>query len=559
MREFGQSETPFRTKLFRLISKLHTEFGGLFHITLLFSLLQVLLDLAGIGLLIQVIWITTGHVSEPLIPIPVHNSMLITLLWLFGFFLVKNVLSLIIYAQSLKNYYKIGLQFAEKKIGALVSKGFDFNKQNSSSISQDIYNVCFNFSQTVLTSLFQFITETTAGVGLLIFAWFMTGNIFLIIMLLLLPASILMFKQIKSSIRLRGKKNNDLVIGLYALMNDIVFGYNELVVMQKIQSYKNRFLDQIRALHQNKIRLMLMGDAFNFRFIEVSAVLVLLMIVAYLEWVGKRESFAEIVAVFGIVAFRMLPSLNRITGSLNHLHQQSHVIDAALNLESSIAPVSSEAIVPEEIQIRNLSFAYEHENQILKNVSFSLKKGNIHAISGPSGIGKSTLLHLICGVLTPDSGEILVNGTPIENTPLYQKIRMSLVSQDVYLFEGSIAENICLQKQISQNDPELISALKQAELYEWISTLENREFTHVGEWGKLISGGQKQRMAIARALYHHADFLILDEATRALDHENEQSILQTLKTLALKGKIILMVSHNRDVLEQADQIIHLNR
>jgi ABC-type multidrug transport system fused ATPase/permease subunit len=133
-----------------------------------------------------------------------------------------------------------------------------------------------------------------------------------------------------------------------------------------------------------------------------------------------------------------------------------------------------------------------------------------------------------------------------------------MVQQEIHLLKGNIAQNIALSYDEPVSKEKIQAVLKKSALASWVDTLPDGINTQVGEWGNLISGGQKQRLAIARALYHEADLIIFDEATRALDHQTELEILDTIRALSLQGKAIVIISHNKDVLSIANKIIPLD-
>jgi ABC-type multidrug transport system fused ATPase/permease subunit len=137
-------------------------------------------------------------------------------------------------------------------------------------------------------------------------------------------------------------------------------------------------------------------------------------------------------------------------------------------------------------------------------------------------------------------------------------MHLNMVQQEIHLLKGNIAQNIALSYDKPISKEKIQSVLKKSALTSWVERLPDGVNTQVGEWGNLISGGQKQRLAIARALYHEADLIIFDEATRALDHQTELEILDTIRALALQGKAIVIISHHKDVLSIANKIIHLD-
>lgn len=206
------------------------------------------------------------------------------------------------------------------------------------------------------------------------------------------------------------------------------------------------------------------------------------------------------------------------------------------------------------ITFKNVSFSYEHNNKVLSNININIKKGKTVALVGPSGGGKTTLCSLIPRFYDVDSGEILIDDTNIKDVTL-KSLRNSIgvVQQDVYMFGGSIKENIAYGKP-GASDEEIIEAAKNANIHDFIMSLDDGYDTYVGERGTRLSGGQKQRISIARVFLKNPEILILDEATSALDNESERHIQMSLEKLS-KDRTTLVIAHRLSTIKNADEII----
>lgn len=202
-----------------------------------------------------------------------------------------------------------------------------------------------------------------------------------------------------------------------------------------------------------------------------------------------------------------------------------------------------------------VTFAYE-ERKILDNFNFQIQPGKITGIHGPSGCGKSTLLKLFMRFWDTNGGEITINGQNIKNIPTkYLRDMQSYVTQETHLFHDSIAANIAIGKPGATRE-EIIEAAKKASLHEFIIKLPDGYDTEVGELGDTLSGGEKQRIGIARAFLHDAPFILLDEPTSNLDSLNEGIILKSLQE-EKKDKTILIVSHRESTMQVADEVCYL--
>jgi ATP-binding cassette subfamily B protein len=206
-----------------------------------------------------------------------------------------------------------------------------------------------------------------------------------------------------------------------------------------------------------------------------------------------------------------------------------------------------------EIEFRNVTYAYDGENDVLRNVYLKIEKGKTFALVGPSGGGKTTVCHLIPHFYDVTSGEIFIDGKEIHGITMASLRRnIGIVQQDIYLFNASIKDNI-LYGRLDATDEEVIEAAKRANIHDYIMTLENGYDTQIGERGIRLSGGQKQRLSIARVFLKNPPILILDEATSALDNTTEILIQQALDELC-KGRTTLVVAHRLSTIKNADEI-----
>jgi subfamily B ATP-binding cassette protein MsbA len=208
------------------------------------------------------------------------------------------------------------------------------------------------------------------------------------------------------------------------------------------------------------------------------------------------------------------------------------------------------------IEFRNVWFAYDTE-MVLKNISLSVKTGEVVAIVGPSGAGKSTLLDLIPRFYDVSEGAILIDGVDIRTLKRDSLLRhIAVVAQDPFLFNTTIRENIAYGRR-GVTDEEIQDAAKAANIHDFIMTLEKNYDTVTGERGVMLSGGERQRIAIARAILKDVDILLLDEATSSLDTESEQIVQRALNNL-MQNRTTLIIAHRLSTVQHADRIVVLD-
>ena len=223
-------------------------------------------------------------------------------------------------------------------------------------------------------------------------------------------------------------------------------------------------------------------------------------------------------------------------------------------------PLSGEQLIPahQPIIFDNVTFGYQENEPVLKQIGFTIPSNKITALVGPSGSGKSTITKLIARFWDVQSGQIRIGDQSLAEANPEELLRhISMVFQDVYLFKDTILNNIRVGKQDATRE-EIEEAAKKAQCHDFIMSLPQGYDTMVGEGGSTLSGGEKQRISIARALLKDADIILLDEATASLDPENEQAVQAAINALVV-NKTVVIIAHRLKTIKEADQIIVLDQ
>lgn len=299
--------------------------------------------------------------------------------------------------------------------------------------------------------------------------------------------------------------------------------------------------------------------------------LVLIAILAFFISISESNKIGVIplVGTFALSAQKIIPSMQQIYAAWVGIKQWSAGAAQIMTiLDKPFAkPKISLKINRYELQnfiyFKNISFAYSERSQyILKNINLKIKKGEHIGIVGLTGSGKTTLIDILMGILSPNKGDVFVDGKSIyrnsENDFLNRwKLNISHVPQNIYLLDGSISENIAFGIKFNEIEMEEVEkAANHAKISEFIKSTENGYSTYVGERGIQLSGGQCQRIAIARALFKGSKVLIFDEATSALDSKTEKELMQEINKLSGKYTII-SVAHRYSTISNCDRIIKL--
>lgn len=232
-----------------------------------------------------------------------------------------------------------------------------------------------------------------------------------------------------------------------------------------------------------------------------------------------------------------------------------------LEKESEYKPANPKSIgMIEKLSFNNVSFQHQTATfKAVENISFEIKKGETVAFVGPSGSGKTTLVKLLVGLYKPITGTISLNGIDEKEVDLLElRKQLGFVTQDAQLFSGTIRENLLFVKP-NATDDELLNALEKASCQNLLNRAENGLNTTIGEGGIKVSGGEKQRLSIARAILRHPNLLIFDEATSALDSITEEAINETIKSISNDDRITVLIAHRLSTIMHADKIFVLEK
>jgi subfamily B ATP-binding cassette protein MsbA len=449
-----------------------------------------------------------------------------------------------------RHFHKLSLgYFTEEKKGILISR-----------IINDV-QIIRDSMIAVINSLFRdppsIIIYT---IVLFIFNWQLTILIFA-----MLPIIALILARIGQSLRRRSIRSQERIATTTSILDE-TFGAMRIVKAFGMEEYEvNRFRESERSYFNLIISLVRRRGLASpiTEVIGVFAVTTILYFIGSQIITGQSDMTPGAFFVYLGIFFQMMPSLKTLGQALNQVQEGRAAAERVFNVldtEPKIfdAPDAVELkSFNESIQYKDVNFKYEKSDLILKNINLEIKKGEILAIVGPSGSGKSSLVDLIPRFYDVESGAVLIDGTDVRKIKI-KSLRelVGIVTQETILFNDTIRNNIAYGIKNPPMD-KIIEAAQAANAHNFISEIENGYDTLIGDRGIKLSGGERQRLSIARALLKNPPILILDEATSSLDTESEILVQQAIERL-MKGRTSIVIAHRLSTVQNADMIIVLN-
>lgn len=374
--------------------------------------------------------------------------------------------------------------------------------------------------------------------------------------LLLVPATVLPVQIIGKRIRKRSKAALNKAGELSGVLTESLQSPREIRAYNLQERECSRFRGFVRSYLKLQLKVV-KYDKLLTPLIEILAACTVSFAVYRAACAGLDQD--TVIALVGALYFAYDPIKkigkvnNRIKEGMAALTRLEEIINAPIKVADPAEPKLL-GKVRGEVAFGNVNFAYDPEEPVLKNISFSVKPGETVALVGPSGAGKSTVVNLLPRFYDVIDGEIRVDGLDVRDVSQHElRQNIAVVSQEPILFSDSIYNNLLLGKPDATRE-EVENALRRAAAYDFVMSLENGWDTAVGERGGRLSGGQRQRIAIARAFLKNAPILILDEATSALDSESEAEIQDALEEL-VKGRTTFMIAHRFSSIRTATRIL----
>ena len=377
-----------------------------------------------------------------------------------------------------------------------------------------------------------------------------------------------LFKSVRSILHRNGVAISDVNEKRFRLMNEGFGGIKDVLLLGRDFDFINRFVktSDVLAYSQGVNTTLTQVPRYLMELVTFGSMIALVLYLI-INHEGDLGVILPILSVYALAGFKLLPSFQLIYTSLARIKSNSPGFTSirrdlinSLNTEEITNQIERTYLYPKkQLELQDITFTYPgNEEPAIHKLNISIPVNSVVGIVGPSGSGKSTLIDILLGLINPDEGKLIIDDDVInENNRRSWQNSIGFVAQDIFLSEGSIAENIAFGVQSDQIDLNKVKqTLKLAHLTELVQSYKDGIHTKVGERGVQLSGGQCQRVGIARALYHNAEVLVFDEATSSLDGLTEKMIMEAIHNFSGR-KTIIMIAHRLKTVEKCDKIFFL--
>lgn len=470
----------------------------------------------------------------------------------FCLFSVKNFIAFLVYQKQTSFIYEVASRLSKNNLENYLDGEFSAYINIDSSVqTRKISQQPIEFAYYILGGFQQMVNQLSLIFITVISIILFNPFLFLMLFIILMPPVLIVAWVQKKKLNTLRKNAEEIKQKSIQHLQEALMGFVESNLYQRKNFFVQRFFSSQKMFNDFLSKQQILQNLPS-RFIEVFAIFGLFILILLNETTSHANSLQLItLGAFMAAAYKIIPGIVKVVNVVGQIKTYEFTIkNLKRERQKYVEFVDSNKNTLHSLEFSNVCFSFQ-QKRIFKNFSFHLSKGDFAGISGVSGKGKTTLVNLLLGFLEPDSGTIFINKEPASAKNYWNRI--SYVKQQPFFIHDTVIQNVVLHNDCDEEQFEMATKLSGFKTF-----INGRAAKKITENGKNISGGQRQRIILARALYKDFDLLILDEPFSELDEISELQMMQNLKELASKGKIILLITHNKSCLQHCNKIIELD-
>jgi ATP-binding cassette, subfamily B, bacterial PglK len=488
-------------------------------------------------------------------------------IFLLILFVFKAFISIIINRTILYFCFRQGV-----RIRGILTKGYqelpydEYVKRNSAEYIYRIFNLAGQFPGNTLSPLLKLLSEGIVVICIFIFLLQQSWEALFLLSFILILSGIIYDLSFRKKVTNFGLLANQRSEKMLQGINEAVLGLKEIRVLEKENYFFNKVDKASIDAAEMTVKSQFIASVPRYMIELILVVFILLLVLTFIIFNIDMQDIVVTLSMFGVAAIRLAPSTNFIVSGITLIRFGRNGLrilyeDMVCFEKEETQQIKKNTLKKgnfESLELRDIAFSFDSSKKAINNVSLKILSGQSIGLIGESGSGKTTLADIILGLLEPQTGEVILNNSPLIENISELRSQVAYLPQEVFLIDASLKNNIALGVEDELIDLEsLENAIQKSSLRKTVTELPDGLDTILGERGVRLSGGQRQRVALARAFYHQKNVLVMDESTSALDDKTEKEIVQSIASL--KGQTTtIVIAHRLTTLANCDLIIKMH-